>query len=333
VKVLLNFHLARDVRMSVPDSVLERLRTEFPGHDFIAADDEEALARGAASAEVFYGWRFPLELLPSAPALRWIQSASAGVEGMLRPELIERGIALTNGAGIASNAIAEHAVAVMLAFSRNLHVALRLQAEARWDRPGVMAGSGSLLRELRGSRVAVLGLGPIGRTISEDVAALGATVRGLRRHPPAATQAPFEAVVGPAGLDDLLAWGDFIVLAVPHTPETDRLIGRREFGLMRPEAYLINIARGSVVDEGALVEALERRGLAGAGLDVFSEEPLPPTSPLWRLPNVILTPHVAGATPQYLERALGIFVDNLRRYLDGRPLRNLVDPVLGYPRT
>jgi D-2-hydroxyacid dehydrogenase (NADP+) len=252
---------------------------------------------------------------------------------MLRPELIERGIALTNGAGIASNAIAEQAIALMLAFCRNLHVALRLQVEARWDRPAVMAGAGTPLRELRESRVAVLGLGPIGRTIAEDVAALGATVRGLRRHPPTAAPPPFEAIVGPAGLDELLGWGDFVVLAVPHTAETDRLIGRREIGLMRPEAYLINIARGSVVDEGALVEALERGGLAGAGLDVFVEEPLPATSPLWHLPNVILTPHVAGATPQYLDRALGIFMDNLRRYLDGRPLRNLVDPVLGYPRS
>lgn len=334
VKVLLNFHLASDVRMSVPDAVLDRLRREFPGHVFVGADDPETLAHEAAAAEVFYGWRFPPELLPRAPALRWIQSASAGVEGLLSPTLIERGIALTNGAGIAANAIAEQAIAVMLAFCRNLHVALRLQVDARWDRPAVMAGAGTLLREFRGSRVAVLGLGPIGRTIAEDAAALGATVRGLRRHPPTTPPPPpYDAVVGPSGLDAVLGWADFVVLAVPYTAETDGLIGRRELGLMRPEAYLINVARGSVVDEEALADALGRGGLAGAALDVFATEPLPAGSPLWRLPNVILTPHVAGATPHYLERALELFVENLRRYLAGRRLRNLVDSQLGYPRS
>jgi phosphoglycerate dehydrogenase-like enzyme len=266
--------------------------------------------------------------------LRWIQSASAGVEGLLSPTLVERGIALTNGAGIAANAIAEQAFAVMLAFCRNLHVALRLQAKRRWNRPGVMAGAGTPLREFRGSRVAVLGLGPIGRTIAEDAAALGATVRGLRRHPPTGSPPPpYDAVVGPSDLDALLAWGDFVVLAVPHTAETDGLIGRRELALMRPEAYLINIARGSVIDEGALADALDRGALAGAGLDVFAAEPLPEGSPLWELPNVILTPHVAGATPHYLARALELFVDNMRSYLAGRPLKNLVDPRLGYPRS
>jgi len=122
------------------------------------------------------------------------------------------------------------------------------------------------------------------------------------------------------------------VLAVPHTPETERMIGAREISLMRPDGVLVNVARGSVIDEAALVDALRRGVIAGAGLDVFEEEPLPASSPLWALPNVILTPHVSGATPRYLERALDLFVENLARYLEGRPLRNIVDHVLGYPK-
>ena len=180
--------------------------------------------------------------------------------------------------------------------------------------------------------MAVLGLGPIGAAIAADSAALGATVRGLRRHPPAQAPPPYEAVVGPEGLPDLLGWAHFVVLAVPHTPETEGMIGERELGLMRRDAVLVNVARGSVVDEAALVDALRRGVIAGAGLDVFEEEPLPASSPLWALPNVILTPHVSGATPRYLERALDLFVENLARYLEGRPLRNLVDHVLGYPK-
>jgi phosphoglycerate dehydrogenase-like enzyme len=221
----------------------------------------------------------------------------------------------------------------MLALSRNHHVALRLQHEGRWDRPAVMAGTGTPIREFHGSRVAVLGLGPIGMTVARYAVALGATVRGMRRHPPAEASPPFEAVLGLDGLGSLLAWGDFVVLAVPHTRETERMIGARELRLVRPDAHLVNVARGSVVEEAALVDALRRGAIAGAALDVFEEEPLPATSPLWSLPNVIITPHVAGAGPRYFERALDLFSGNLERYLAGRPLRNLVDPTLGYPKS
>ena len=332
MKVLLNFHLGRDVRIAVSEGTLAALRERFPEITFVGADDAETLAREAADAEVFYGFHFPAELVPKAPRLRWIQSASAGIEGNLSPPVVERGILLTNGAGIASTGIAEHVLGVMLAFCRNLHVAIRLQQEARWDRPAVMAGTGTAVREFRGSRVAVLGLGPIGAAVAADSAALGAIVRGLRRHPPPTPPPPYETVVGPDGLGDLLTWAHFVVLAVPHTPETERMIGARELALMRPDAVLVNVARGSVVDEGVLVDALRRGLIAGAGLDVFEDEPLPASSPLWALPNVIVTPHVAGATPHYLERALGLFVENLAHYLAGQPLRNLVDHALGYPK-
>jgi phosphoglycerate dehydrogenase-like enzyme len=188
-----------------------------------------------------------------------------------------------------------------------------------------------MLRELAGSRVLVVGLGPIGLAVAERVAALGAVVRGVRRHAGRPHPPPFERVVGPDGLPDQLGWADFVVLAVPHTAETTNVVGAAELGRMRSDAYLVNIARGAVVDHDALVEALGRGAIAGAGLDVFPTEPLPPEDPLWRLPNVILTPHVAGATLHYLDRALVLFIDNFARYRSGQPLRNLVDPKLGYP--
>ena len=331
MKVLLNFHLGADVRMSVPEAVLEALRRRFPAVTFVGANDAETLAREAPAADVFYGWTFPPALLPTAARLRWIQSASAGIEG-LSDSIGDREILLTNGAGIASDAIAEHALAVMLALCRNHHVAARLQQARRWDRPAVMAGTGTPIREFRGSRVAILGLGPIGMAVARKAAALGASAHGMRRHP---TDAPSvcEAVVGPDGLDGLLRWADFVVLALPHTQETEGMIGARELALMGPEAYLVNVARGSIVDETALADALGRQAIAGAALDVFVDEPLPPGSPLWELPNVILTPHVAGATPHYLDRALELFAENLTRYLAGQPLHNLVDKGLGYPRS
>jgi phosphoglycerate dehydrogenase-like enzyme len=281
---------------------------------------------------VFYGFRFPPELLARAPRLRWIQSASAGVEDMARA-LRGRDVVLTNAAGVAAAPIAEHALGVILMFCRNLHVAGRRQSEARWDRFGVMSGTGTPIRELRGSRVLIVGLGPIGRILADDCSGLGAIVRGVRRNPSDSPVRPFESVAGPQALDSLLPWADFVVLAVPDTAETHHLIGERQLALMRADAYLVNVARGSVVDEDALVAALQRGAIAGAGLDVFQEEPLPSSHPLWSLQNVILTPHVSGVTPQYFERALALFTDNLARHLEGKPLRNTVNQELGYPST
>ena len=306
------------------------MRARFPGVEFTPADDPETLAREVVDCDVFYGFRLPAELLARASRLRWVQSASAGVEDMARA-LHGRDVILTNAAGVAATAIAEHALGVILMFCRNLHVAGRRQGEARWDRMGVMAGTGTPIRELRGSRVLIVGLGPIGLALADGCAALGAIVRGVRRHPSGSAPPSFESVVGPQALDSLLPWADFVVLAVPDTPETQHMIGVRQLESMRSDAYLVNVARGSVVEEVALVAALQRGAIAGAGLDVFQEEPLPPSHPLWSLQNTVLTPHVSGVTPQYFERALALFSDNLSRYMEGRPLRNAVSLELGYP--
>ena len=292
LKVVLNLHLGADVRIAVPETTLATLRSRFPGVAFVGADDRARVARETRDAEVFYGFEFPAELVADAPRLRWIQSISAGIERNLAPQIVERGIAVTNGAGIAAIGIAEYVVGVMLMFCRNLHVAGRLQAAGRWDRPAIMAGTGTPIREFAGSRVAVIGLGPIGAAVAERSAALGAVVRGMRRHPPTTAAPPYEAVVGPGQLDDVLRWADFVVLAVPHTPETERMIGARELGLMRTDAYLVNVARGSVVDEDALVDALRGGRIAGAALDVATREPIPSTSCFAR--HARLTPAERG---------------------------------------
>lgn len=311
--------------------MLAKMRERFPDTTFIAANDEESLARESVDSDVFFGFHFPEELVAGARRLRWIQSAGAGIERNLSPAIRASEIALTNASGLAAVPIAEHVLALILTFCRNLHVAYRLQETARWDRPSVMVGAGAPLRELRGSRVGICGLGPIGIAVAERAAALGAVVRGVRRRTPSSVSPPFEAVVGPSDLDTVLGWSDFVVLAVPQTAQTDQMIGRRELAAMRSDAYLINIARGSVVDEGALIDALQRGAIAGAGLDVFADEPLPDTSALWKLPNVVVTPHVAGAMPRYFDRALDLFVDNFERLRSGLPLHNLVDKDAGYP--
>ncbi len=331
MKILLNFHLASDVRLPVPPEVLDALRARFPQLAFVAADDEETLAREATDADVFFGWRFPAALLDGARRLRWIQAASAGIEGHPAQAIVAKGIILTNAAGVAAPTIAEHVLALMLALCRNLHVAYRLQRDARWDRPAVMMGTGTSIREFRGSAVAVLGLGPIGMEVAARAAALGAIIRGCRRRPDARTPPGFQRVVGPEGLDDLLAWADFVVVALPHTPATDRMLGRERLRRMKGSAYLVNVGRGAVVDEAALMEALDEGAIAGAALDVFADEPLPASSRLWAMPNVIVTPHVAGARPRYLELAVELFIANLTRYVAGAPLLNRVDPIAGYP--
>jgi phosphoglycerate dehydrogenase-like enzyme len=216
----------------------------------------------------------------------------------------------------------------MLVLARNFHEAVRLQARGEWNRFAVIAHQGGL-RELHGSNLAILGAGPIGANLARMAAALGMHVRVMRRdasHPvPDA-----EAVVPPAQLHALLGWADFVVLAVPLTEETRGMIGAAELRAMRSSAYLINVARGEVVDEAELVRCLRSGAIAGAALDVFNQEPLPPDHPLWSLGNALLTPHISGYTATYFDRMLALFEDNLGRFLAGQPLRNVVDKRLGY---
>ena len=246
-----------------------------------------------------------------AKELRWLQSFSAGVDHPWFQGLRQRGVRLTTGSGAAAVPIAQTVLLYLLALSRDLAGWLEARRRRAWE-PHPVA-------ELEGRTLGILGLGPIGLEVARLGVALRMRVIGLRRTPRG--DEPCEA--WPLSrLDELLPLADALVLALPLLEETRRIVGERELALLPRGAWLVNVGRGELVDEAALVRALESGHLGGAGLDVFEVEPLPPTSPLWRLPNVIVTPHSSGASPGNLERAARIFVENLGRWVRGEPLRN-----------
>jgi phosphoglycerate dehydrogenase-like enzyme len=291
-------------------------------------DEVEVLLRGWLSAEAFD------RLLARAPRLAWVHSASAGVERALTPTARERGIVITNARGVFSQPIAEYVLMMILAVSRRLPQLLELQRERTWQ---PLEGT-----ELRDVTVGVVGLGSIGRAVATLAAAFGCRVIATRRSgsgsakPPAdpARGEPAESepdrVLGPGSLPELLAESDFVVLAAPLTPETEGMIDDAALAAMKPGAWLINIARGRLVDERALLRALRDGPIGGAVLDTFAEEPLSPESPFYDLPNVILTPHTSWSSGRVLDRSVELFAENLRRFAVGESLLNVVDPTAGY---
>ena len=294
-------------------------RKQGPQAGATPADDLRSLV---AEGEVLFGLRFDREIVAMMPRLRWVQAMTAGVDHLLTLGLPERGIRLTSSR-IHRIQIGEYVLTMLLALTKRLPELLRAQAEHRW--------AGLVLDEVYEKTLGVVGLGAIGTRVAEIGRFLGMRVVACRRRPPEIERDELIDRWYPSDrLREMLAECDYVVLAVPSTAETARLIGPAELAAMKSTAYLINIARGSVVDEPALIEALRNQQIAGAALDVFTHEPLPADSPLWDLPNVILTPHLSGPTPRYTERATELFRENLRRYLAGEPLLNEVDPVRGY---
>ena len=327
MKVVLYFRI-KEIRWTVGDDDLRAAQARFPDVELVRVTDDDALRPALADADVFFGFHFPPELFAAAKRLRWIHSAAAGIEANLFPDMVASDVVLTNAAGLHSINIPEHAIALVCALARNLHVAQRLKAERRWDRYTAIATGGGF-RPLAGSHLAVLGAGAIGVGVTRLGRALDMRVRVLRRRPELRLEGA-EAVVGPERLHELLGWADFVVVATPLTPETRHLIDAAALAAMPSSAHLVNVGRGEIIDDAALVDALRSGAIAGAGLDVFAEEPLPPDHPYWGLDNVIITPHVSGYLPDFFARAFTIFLDNLERFQGGRPLRNVVDKRLGY---
>jgi phosphoglycerate dehydrogenase-like enzyme len=285
-----------------------------------AARREERLRR-ATTAEVILAGHWSEELWKAAPRLRWVQSWGAGVEWILTPAFVASPILLTNAQGIYATPIAEHVLGFMLHFARAFDCHVRHQAEHAWQHAEV--------RELRGSTLAIIGLGGIGAEVARLAKGFGMRVIAVRRRPD--RPAPdADAVRGPDALPWLLGESDFVALCAALTPNTRHLIGETELRRMKPTAYLINIGRGELVDEEALIAALRDKRIAGAGLDVFAQEPLPSDSPLWDLPNLLITPHTSGNSPRSHARLMDLFCENLRRYLAGEELLNVVDKAEGY---
>lgn len=275
-------------------------------------------------ADIFFGWP-PRQLLSQARRLRWVHLPSAGADGYTDLHSYAReDVILTNSTGVFGIPLAEHAFSMMLAFSRTLHTYIRFQQEKRWEK---LPHSG----ELFGKTLGIVGLGDIGTEIAIRAKAFGMHVWGLRRRPREKPDC-VDQLVGPEGLQELLKTSDYVVLALPLTAATRQMLGEEELRCMQPHAILINVGRGPVVDELALVDALREGRLAGAGLDVFAEEPLPKDSPLWGIPNVIITPHSGGVTPESAGRTTEIFCNNLELWLEGRysEMSNVVDMQAGY---
>lgn len=331
---------------------LDQIRAAAPGARLIpvssegladaSLEDVEVLLRGWLSADAFD------RLLARAPRLTWVHSASAGVERALTPAARERGIVITNARGVFSQPIAEYVLMMILAVSRRLPQLLELQRERTWQ---PLEGA-----ELRDVTIGIVGLGSIGRAVAGLATAFGSRVIAIRRRTGVdtaqldgdgagdasdgagasrpggqgnGTAVPLR-ILGPDGLPELLGESDFVVLAAPLTPETTGMIDDDALAAMKPGSWLVNVARGRLVDERALLRALREGAIGGAVLDTFADEPLPPGSPFYDLPNVILTPHTSWSSGRVLDRTVGLFAENLRRYAAGEPLLNVVDPTAGY---
>jgi phosphoglycerate dehydrogenase-like enzyme len=311
---------------------LTRIRAAAPGARLVNVsleglsdsplDDVEVLLRGPMPTATFD------RLLARCPRLRWVHSATAGVERVLTPDAADRGLTITNARGVFSEPIAEYTMMMILSVVRRLPELMELQRERTWQPLPA--------RELRQVTVGIVGLGSIGRHVARLATAFGARVVATRRDPEHGTadadplSDSLDRILSHEQLPELLAESDFVVLGLPLTPDTENLMNAERLAMMKPGSWLINVARGPLVDQRALLRALRSGPLEGAVLDTLWEEPLPPSSALWDAPGLIITPHTSWSSGRVLDRSIELFCDNLVRYRDGREMLNLVDPGAGY---
>jgi phosphoglycerate dehydrogenase-like enzyme len=319
----------------VSERRLERIRAAAAPITVVQANDEPQAIAEIADADALFGYLTP-PLLKAARKLRWAQSPTASMEKYLYPELVASPVIVTNMRGIFSDVIADHVFGYILCFAKNFHTYIRQQQRGVWHAlgraPGELPGYGGpgevhpsdeAALTLSDCTLGIVGLGGIGAETARRGLAFGMRVLALD---PKATEAPNGVMLlKPDQLDELLGMSDFVVIAAPHTPDTYRLFNRQCIRQMKKSAYLINVGRGVIVDLADLTGALQAGDIAGAGLDVFEIEPLPQDHPLWKMANVIITPHTAAASPRVAERHLQTLLDNLQRFVKGQPLLNVVD--------
>ena len=292
------------------------------------------LLEAVADAEVYCGWGIRRDVFLAARRLRWFHSGAAGARNSLFREMRESDVIFTNSAGMYADSLADHALAGILYFARGLDVAVRAQRRREWVQTALNSPRSPLhalppAGEVAGASLGIIGYGGIGSALGRRAHALGMRVQAIRRR--AGARPPeLDRLEGPDFLPTLLETSDYVALTAPETPDTQGLLGAAEFARMRPGAVLINLSRGTLVDERALVRALEARRLRGAMLDVFEKEPLPAGHPLWGLENVLVTPHVGGTSARFWERETDLIVRNIARYQAGQPLENRVDKARGY---
>lgn len=295
--------------------------------DLVPSHDKENLKKIISDAEILVCFSVERKTFLAARKLKWIHCGSAGVDQLLFPEMLASKVLLTTSKGIHREAVSDHVMAMILAFSRGLVAGWNGKQKREWRPIDVMRQR----FELEGRYLAIVGFGTIGESLARKAKAFGMKVMATKNRLKKGERAKcVDELLPKHKLNHLLCTADVVVLTVPHTKETHHLVGKRELACMKESAILINVARGDVVDERALVDTLSKKKIAGAGLDVFEEEPLDPKSKLWDLDNVTLTPHIAGARRDYYARVAEIFRINLNRHLNKRPLRNLFDKKLGY---
>jgi phosphoglycerate dehydrogenase-like enzyme len=345
VHLLITFALEEPLLETIRAVAPDRLEIELLGQDqrrllrgytYPSERERAAVAEGLHGAfdraEIVFGfWGAELHqvlvgatsIRDAAPHLRWIQLTSAGADRLLNSGFVEQGIVVTTVSGLHATPIGEFVISSMLMFAKGAPRTMRAQAKHEWTRFAPT--------ELRGKTIGIVGIGHIGAEVGRLAKAFGCRVIATRRSATTVTSEPYADEIMPAAaLPRLLGESDYVVLSMPLTPETRGMIAEPQLRSMKPTAVLVNIARGAVTVEADLIRALQEGWIAGAALDVFDQEPLPPESPFWDMENVILTPHISGGTEIYNQRAVEIFVDNLRRYLAGQPLQNVVDPTRGY---
>lgn len=309
--------------ISVKPKHLEILKQTAPGCEFVLVDNPADLISKAPGADAMILWPFVgpdlIEYIRQTTSLRWLHLFTSGVDYLMNSEAGRiPGFRVSSTKGIHGYPISDHVLALIYAFLRQLHTSARSQQERNWASKALSAAC----REIAGQTVGIVGVGNIGLEVARKCKLLGMTVLGTKRQPIASEW--LDVCYPVTELNSLLEKSDFVILCLPLTPESRHIIGRRELASMKKNAILINIARGGVVDQNALIESLANGQIAGAGLDVTDPEPLPEDSPLWGMPNVIITPHISAQSPQYMDRAINVIAENLRRFLADEPLLNEV---------
>ena len=321
-------HKHRFSLWTAPDWVVPRLRIAFPEHEFVHLIDYSKIEEEIRDAEVVVSSFLRPEQFAAARCVRWVHSPAAAVHQLLFPELVVSNVALTNAREVHAPVVAEHVIAQIFALAKQIPSCVRYQQQRIWAQQ-LLWDSAPRPQEVMGSTLGLVGLGAIGNEVVQRANALGMKVIAVREHPEKPAKG-VDAVYGPQDLNKLLSQSDFVVLAAPVTPSTQRLINADRLAQMKPSSYLINVGRGALIDELALVDALGKNQIAGAALDVFEQEPLAADSPLWQLENLLITPHAAGLTERLWDRHFALICENLRRYLAGEELQGLVDKARGY---
>jgi len=296
------------------------------GIKHIVGRDPAVFASAAKDPVIILSWsgskKLQREVFTMCEDVRWVHSRSAGLDNVLSPELVASDVPVTNGSGVFSQSLGEFSLAAILYFAKDFRRMMRNQMAGVWEQFDV--------EEISRQTVGIVGYGDIGRAVATRVHAMGMKVLALKRHPPQSADPLIDQFYKPEELKTMLALCDYVVVSLPLTPETHHMISDEEFAAMKPSAVVINVGRGPLIDQAAMVRALTAKRIKGAGLDVFEKEPLPPGDPMYKLENVLLSPHCADHTADWLDDAMRFFLEQYRRFINGEPLENVVNKNLGY---